>query len=339
MRLIFHYFIALALAITASSFLLPARFRGPYPHPPGPDFDKTVSKLYLHQIEKRHPQIVLLGDSILTKGVSEEDFQDRIGAPTYKLDIPGSSSALWYLVVKSNIVVAEPAPQTLVILFRDTLLTASTFRTTGPYFGLIDKFAEPDDSLLLQNAYLAQLTPLQSMLEQYFPLYTYRGRIRESVDEGLRHILPAAMGCDSSCADDAMTGVLGDIQPDIFARSIVDAEQAIYTPEQLDFGAQVGRSFLPAIIGFAHKRGIQLILVRAPTNIFPDPASEPQGLRQYMEALSRYLAKRDVVLLDLSRTPGIGPQQFADPHHMTLEGKAVFTQVLARTLKSYIRER
>jgi hypothetical protein len=335
MRPTLRYAFFLIVLLLVISVFLPTLFRGPYPHPAGPTFDREVSRLYLREIESWQPGIVLLGDSLLTKGVDQAVFQDQIGIPSYKLDIPGSSSALWYLVLRSNIVPAEPAPRMLVILFRDTLLTAPAFRTTGPYFGLIDKFARPSDNLLIQRAYLAQLTPMQTALERYFPLYTYRAEIRESLDGGLRHLLPSLFACDRDCADDSMTGVLGDIQPDIFAHSIRQAEQALYTPQQLDFASRVEASFLPEIIRLSQTRGIQLVLVRAPTNIFLDPASQPEGLDRYMQDLSGYLGSRSIPFLDLSRVEGIGPAQFVDPHHLTPEGKAIFTRALAGALKSY----
>ncbi len=337
MRLTFRFAVLLVVTLLLTSFGFPAYFHGDYPHAAGPSFDKEVSKLYQREIEKAQPALVLLGDSLLTKDVDLTAFQEQLGLPTYKLDIPGSSSALWYLVVKSNIVKAEPGPRGLVIVFRDTLLTAPTFRTTGPYFGLIDKFAGPDDSLLMKRAYLDQLNPMQMALEMFFPLYTYRTNVLDAADASLRHTMPKIIGCNTACADDSMTSTLGDIQPDIFAASILQAEQVLYTPGQLDFAAQVNKSFLPEIIRLAQERGIQLVFVRAPTNIFPNPADEPAGLKQYMLALNEYLTEQNIPMFDLSRIVGIGPAQFSDPHHMTLEGKAIFTHVLAETLKSYIK--
>lgn len=330
-------FAVMLIVLLGSSMLLPAAFHGPYPHPPGPVFDAQVSRLYLHEIEQKRPRIVLLGDSMLTKGVDVDAFQKFIRVRTYKLDIPGASSALWYLVLKSNIVPAQPAPRTVVILFRDTMLTAPSFRTSGPYLGMIDKFAAPDDTLLLERAYLSQIGPMQAAVERYFPPYTYRAAIRDRLDAGLRHVLPALQGCDPACADAAMSDVLGDVEPARFARSVRQAEQVLYTPDALDFAARVDASFLPAIIELSKGSGIRLVFVRAPTNVFPDPASEPEGLKTYFAALAAYLAQQDIPLLDLSRVEGIGPGQFVDPHHMTLEGKAIFSRVLAEALKSLIK--
>ncbi|MBI5297922.1 MAG: hypothetical protein HY869_20780 [Chloroflexi bacterium] len=337
MRLTLRYLALLGTLLLFSSFFLPAFFNGSYPHSAGPSFDRNATRQYLREFEKVRPEVILLGDSILTKGVDLETFQALSGKSAYKLDIPGSSSALWYLLVNSNIVEAEPAPQALVILFRDTILTAPTFRTTGPYFDLIDKFASPDDTLVLQRSYLVQLTPMQAALEMYFPPYSYRGDLRDKLDAGLRHVLPRQIGCDRECADDAMTNVLGDMRAEVVASSIRGAESAIYTPAYLDFNAQVDASYLPEIIRLAQKRGIQLIFVRAPTYIFPDPADEPPALKQYLADMEAYLAARDIPLIDLSQVQGIGLAQFIDPHHMSPEGKAIFTPVFAEAVKTVLK--
>jgi len=337
MRLTLRTMSLLAALLVFTSLTLPAWSRGEYPHPAGPAFDKFTTRQYLHEAERIHPEVILLGDSILTKGVDLETFQAQVGVTAYKIDIPGSSSALWYLLVKSTITDLEPAPHVLVILFRDSILTAPTFRTTGPYFDLIDRFAAPDDSLVIERAYLPQLTPLQVTLQEYFPPYTYGEILRVKLDSGLRRLLPQAFGCDGVCADDAMTNVLGDMRPEVFAQSILRAESVLYSPAELDFNARVDQSFLPEIVRLTQERGIQLVFVRAPTNIFPKPADEPPALHAYLADLQAWLAARDIPLIDLSHIDGIGPEQFVDPHHMSLEGKAIFTPIFADAVKAYLK--
>jgi hypothetical protein len=178
---------------------------------------------------------------------------------------------------------------------------------------------------------------MQTALEMYFPPYTYRGDLRDKLDAGLRHVLPRQIGCDRECADDAMTNVLGDMRAEVVASSIRGAESAIYTPAYLDFNAQVDQSYLPEIIRLAQKRGIQLIFVRAPTYIFPNPSDEPPALKLYLLDMTAYLAARDIPLIDLSQVQGIGPAQFIDPHHMSPEGKAIFTPVFAEAVKKVLK--
>jgi hypothetical protein len=337
MRLSLRFGVGLSIIFLAALFFFPVYFNGPYPHPPGPAFEKGVSKLYLHTIETQQPALVFLGDSILTKSIDETAFQEQTGLSTYKLDVPGSSSALWYLIIKTNIAPAQPAPRYLIVLFRDTMLTVPAFRVNWPYFGLIDKFAGPNDTLLAERAYLSQLTSFQIALEKYFPLYTYRAELRESLDSGVRRSLPGLFGCERGCADDAMLVTLSDIAPDEFAKSIVQAEQILYTPDRLEFAPQAERSFLPEMIRLARQRGIQIIFVRAPTRIFPDDEAEPAKLKSYMGELESYLAESNVPLLDLAWVDGIEDRHFSDPHHMTIEGKGFFTTILAAALEPHLK--
>jgi hypothetical protein len=80
------------------------------------------------------------------------------------------------------------------------------------------------------------------------------------------------------------------------------------------------------------------VFVRAPTNLFPNPAAEPHGLETYVQNLQTYLSERGISLFDLAHMPQIGPEHFSDPHHMTPEGKSIFTQVLAETLQPLLEE-
>ena len=326
-----------ALLFAAISFVFPRYFNGPYPHPPGPIFDKEANRFYLHEIERVQPEVILLGDSILTKDVDLAGFQDQTGLHTYKLDLPGSSSALWYLILAYDIVPAQPAPRTVVLLFRDTILTAPTFRTTGPYFGLIDKYAPPRNTLLIERAFLSTLTPPQLVLERYFPLYTYRGEVRESIDSGLRYGVPAALDCDRECVDPLVTHLLNDIPEESKSEAIVQAEQPLYSDQELDFYAQVERSFLPEMIRLAQQDGIQLVLVRAPTRVFRSQEAEPAGLDTYLAGLRAYLAQHGIAYLDLAWPEAIGLDNFTDPHHMDTEGKALFTKIFVAELAPYLK--
>ncbi|HEY2981759.1 MAG TPA: hypothetical protein VGJ22_11295 [Anaerolineales bacterium] len=327
------------LFVVLASFAAQAAFGRAYPRPPGPSLDEAVGRLYKREIDVRRPEIVLLGDSVLKKAVDEDQFQAQLQRSVYKLDIPGSSSALWYLILKHEIVESDSPPRYLVVLFRDTMLTVPDFRVGGPYLGQIDKFAAPDDSLFLQLSFLDKMTPLELALDSYLPVYSFRTQIRSALDGALRHSAPALLGCAADCADDAVLSVIsgGNLDADELETATIQAEQVLYTPQQLDFEKQVQHSFLPEMIRLARERGIQPIFVRAPTNVFPRPQMEPAALQDYMDSLDAYLAEKSIPLLDLSKIEQIGPQHFVDPLHMSAEGKTIFTGILADALKEFIK--
>jgi hypothetical protein len=329
------FFALLLLASLAVQFV----FQGAYPDLPGPHLTPRIAREYLQEIKSRRPQILLLGDSMLTKDVDADLFQAQVGLDTYKLDVPGSASALWYLLLEHNILPTDEPPQTLVILFRDALLTAPSFRADGPYFGMLDKYSSTEDTLFLQLAYVQRMSLPERALDMFLPPYSYRVELFDGLSAFQRHALPSLLGCDAPCSDAAFDSVLrSDIPPEVLSSMILDAEQELYSPSALDFGKQVAHSFLPEIIGLAQERGVRLIFVRAPTNLFPNPAAEPKGLETYVQDLQAYLAERGIPLLDLAHTPRIRPEHFSDPHHMTSEGKSIFTRVLAEALQPLIEE-
>lgn len=339
MRLTVRFAVLFLVLLLLASLSVQFAFQGPYPDAPGPHLTPRIAREYLQEIRARHPQILLLGDSMLTKDVDADLFQEQVGLDTYKLDVPGSASALWYLLLEHNILPADEPPQTVVILFRDALLTAPAFRADGPYFGMLDKYSSPEDTLFLQLAYVQRMSLPERALDMFLPPYSYRVELLDALGAFQRHALPFLLGCDAPCSDAAFESVLrSDIPPEVLSSMILDAEQGLYSSSALDLDKQVSRSFLPEIIRLAQERGIRLIFVRAPTNLFPNPAAEPKGLEPYIRDLQTYLDERGIPLLDLAHTPQIRPEHFSDPHHMTAEGKSIFTQVLAEALQPLFEE-
>ncbi len=339
MRLTVRFAILFFALLLLASLAVQIAFQGSYPDAPGPHLTPRIAREYLQEIKSHRPQILLLGDSMLTKDVDADLFQEQVDLTTYKLDVPGSASALWYLLLKHNILPADELPQTVIILFRDALLTAPSFRADGPYFGMLDKYSSPEDTLFLQLAYVQRMTLPERALDMFLPPYSYRVELLDALGAFQRHAIPSLLGCDAQCSDAAFESVLrSDIPPEVLSSMILDAEQELYSPHALDFDQQVARSFLPEIIGLAQERDIQLVFVRAPTNLFPNPAAEPHGLETYVQNLQTYLSGRGISLFDLAHMPQIGPEHFSDPHHMTPEGKSIFTQVLAETLQPLLEE-
>ncbi|MEW6029466.1 MAG: hypothetical protein AB1564_06375 [Chloroflexota bacterium] len=339
MRLTVRFAVSFFALLLLASLAVRFAFQGPYPDAPGPHLTPRIAREYLQEIKSRRPQILLLGDSMLTKDVDADLFQAQVGLATYKLDVPGSASALWYLLLEHNILPADEPPQTVVILFRDGLLTAPSFRADGPYFGMLDKYSSAEDTLFLQLAYVQRMSLPERALDMFLPPYSYRVELLDALGAFQRHVPPSLLGCDTPCADAAFDSVLrSDIPPEVLSSMILDAEQELYSSSALDFDKQVAHSFLPEIIGLAEERGIRLIFVRAPTNLFPNPAAEPNGLETYIRDLQTYLIERGILFLDIAHTPHIRPEHFSDPHHMTPEGKAIFTQVLAVVLRPLLEE-
>ena len=323
------------LFVLLSSLAVQLSFDGPYPRPLGPQFDIRIAQNYRNDMESQKPDILLLGDSMLGKGVDAEKLHDLLGQSVYKVDIPGGSSAMWYLIMKSNIYPSKYAPKTLVIFFRGTMLTTPDFRVEGSSnLGLLNKYATMEDTLFRRLAYTERMNPVDKAFSLYLPIYGYRTEIVAALDAGFRHTLPGLLnGCSPECADDAMEEVLrGDIASEQLADYIIRSDMVLYAGRRLDFAYQLEHSFLLEMVRMAQEKGIQVVMVRMPTQIFPNPELEPDGLVQYNADLEAYLVEQGIALLNFEHDPRFPPEDFTEPTHLTPEAKQRFTEILAEAL-------
>jgi hypothetical protein len=106
----------------------------------------------------------------------------------------------------------------------------------------------------------------------------------------------------------------------------------LYAGRKLDFPYQLGHSFLPEMVRMAKEKGIQIVVVRMPTQIFPNPALEPEGLAGYNADLEAYLLAQGIPLLDFEHDPRFPPEDFTEPTHLDKEAKQRFTDILAEAL-------
>jgi hypothetical protein len=191
----------------------------------------------------------------------------------------------------------------------------------------------------VKKAYLNQMNPLEKWAEAWFPPFGSRWSIRQGLDARIRYTMPAQIGCDQPCMDNAMGVVFGDdnMDPNFLSGALAAADDYLYSAEVLDFDGQVGRSFLPDLIQLAKDHDVQLVLVRMRILRFVAPGSEPPALRDYNEKLAAYLADNGVVYLDYSGEQSLTRETFADPLHMNDQGKAIFTDMLGEDLLQYIK--
>jgi hypothetical protein len=341
-KFIFSRYLWLLLGLLlGSSFFLPDRYGIPYPQKLGPKFDPIVKSEYIDAMSASQPGIVLIGDSVLYFSVDQNQLTSLLNMETYSIGVPGSASAVWYLTLKNMILESTYSPKYAVILFRDTMLTLPSFRTTGRYFELLDDFARPRESLVTELAFINQMAPVEKLAEQYLPLYSARWELRKRLDERVRYRASSILlNCSKPCTDDALNSIFGKQGVDVVAlnRAIADSQQTLYTSAALNFDNQIDKSFLPPIIRLAQKNNIKLIFVRTKTLTYFERAYEPPQLRAYIKSLDEYLSKQDhVYFLDLAHDKRIKTEYFADSVHFNEKGKDAFTKILADELRLFIK--
>ena len=183
------------------------------------------------------------------------------------------------------------------------------------------------------------MTFLEKWADQYFPPYSGRLVVRQTFNERVRVLLPELLaGCDMDCADAALSPVFfrRGFENKLLKRAVSSAEDYLYTPDKLDFNKQMPLSFLPEIVRLCHENNIQLILVRMKTLRYPNQATEPRALSNYISDLTAYLDQYNVILLDFSHDARLTLDDFLDSVHMSAQGRVKFTLMLAEALQPYL---
>lgn len=335
-----NYIVTSAVLLGLLSWYIPIRYQTPYPRDVGPQFDDHIRQTYVDLLNAEQPEILLFGDSMLEPAVNAETVAAQLEKKTLLVSLPGTASTIWYLIIKNNIVLAEHKPAYLVVFFRESMMTVPGYRVTGRYFEQIDEFASRDDRLLIERAYLNQMTPLEKIMGAHVPLYGSRWTIRQSIDYYLRYTLGRIfLRCDKPCMDYSMEVVFGEgnLDATFLSNAINAGDDYLFSSEALEFDEQVEKSFLPEIIRLCRENGIQLILLRMPTQRFYEPGSQPSGLSSYIQGLSAYLHENDVPFFDFDQEKEMPWGYFSDTLHLNDQGKSLFTQELIEALEPIVR--
>lgn len=337
MRSFIRYFLLLLSILIGLTIYLPHRYSLSFPAQPGPKFNDEIRSRQTLLMNENRVRVVLIGDSALESSVDAEILSTSLGIPSQAISIPGSTSPFWYLVIKNLVLEAEKMPDTIIIFFRDTILTVPNYHADGGYVHEIDEFATSNEAVLLERAYLNFMNPLEKLALTYLPMYGSREQLTKTADYYARNMLPSLfMVCKRDCLDraDAVVFHVDNLQKEWRTAALVGAQNILFTRQAMDFKANIDASFLPVIIQMVHENGMYLILVHERTFFFPSLLAEPEALQKYKADLAVYLEENDVTLLDFSYDVRLPAELYIDPIHMNRTGQMIFTEILAEALKS-----
>jgi hypothetical protein len=335
----FATFLILVLVFgVLASLLITIRYPGGYPQRLGPQFDERVRYNHFDYMNQEQPEMVLMGDSTLKDSVDFDLLSKELGIKTYGIATPGSTSALWYLTLKNNIITAGHKPDYLVIYTRETLLTTPEYRVDGVYFATIDEYAAEDEPLLLERSYLQQMDPLERLAARYLPVFGERAQVRSSIDYRIDHTLPVRFGCGEVCVDQVLHDVFpGAVDSDAILEAQDQSESDLWTVDRLLFSHQLPRSYLPEIARMTRENGIQLILVEMKT-WRSAPSSTAALLRRiYMQNFQAYAEANGITIISFAGDPRLPQEFFPDGFHLKKEAMPFFTGLLAEALSPVLQ--
>jgi hypothetical protein len=335
-----RFMIIFMVGLVLLSILLMALGEWKYPLSGHPTFNKGIRTNYLKDMNALQPEIVFIGDSTLRWGVDENVVSASLGRKIEKIGIQGSASALWYLLIKNNILQADHRPNMILLFFRDTMLTDPAYRVYGDYFLKIDEYGNDSNQTLINKAYSTPLSQVDRFLLRFLPLYAERANIQNWVNSWLQPLLSGSIArCDETCIEDAKASVFAfeRLNPEVYSHDVEATETQLYTLDKLLFNRQYPNSFLPDIITLCKWYRVDLVLVRLGTTRFADKADEPFLLQNYLRELASKMEQEGVTFLewDYNAVPLSG---YRDSVHLNPEGRDIYTNLLTQQLQQILKK-
>ena len=287
-------------------------------------------------LEKARPRGVLIGDSMLETRIDPQVLNAAAGERWAVLAQPGSSSAMWYLMLKNLVAVQAPPPRTVIIFFRDRQLTLPAHRTKGGSRKTLESYMRGPERLLgkiLQAGTRRQQPWPERAALALYPMQWRREPSQEKIQSWAMDL--AAGSRESQKIRDAAHTIFGlrNLRPDrVLDAGPQDGESQGLDPEPHDLETAVGASFLPPLLGIAQEKKIRLVFfrVKRKPRSADEPAHESPTLPAYTRELRAYLEKAGAQLVDETRDADITPDFYeADDHIETLMMKA-YTEMFWR---------
>lgn len=293
----------------------------------------TIRKDCEIRIAAKKPQVVLLGNSMLGRGVDEMGFEILTGKKTLKFWTGGGASAWWYLTMKN--VICQAKPETVILFFRDQYLTEPTFRVNGKSKPHMDDMCDEKEPVLERIAYTEKMNPASYFLHQYLPLYAKRDRAHNKIQALIRNSSTGLLlNMPRGAAKKAVARVFDNknMNQELLTIRQLNAEKAEGI-DAFNFKKRLGHSFLPHIIEIAKKHDINLVFVRVKKRRDLEPDKEPEELKVYIRELTAYLKDQNCVFQDYTYDPKLKLEHYADGDHLNPEkGVRLFTEILSRQI-------
>lgn len=287
------------------------------------------------------PQVVLMGNSMLTESVNPKAFTYYVQKRTLRFSRGGSASAWWYLGLKNIIAESPTKPNVVTIFFRDNFLTKPGYRVNDTYKLAVNDFCNEHEPLLDRLAYLNGMNQPTYLLSKYCPLFRQKDNIRNDIDSFIKYsCVRNLLGCDTEKIDNATAAVFDRKKMN---RELMTARQqtaeSSNSKDKANFQSKLNKSFLPHMVDIAEKNDIHLVFIRVKRRRDIKPNSQPEFMKDYMKNLKGYLTSKDIELIDFTDDRNLKLEHYAEGDHLNgTKGMPLFTKMIANKLMPIIQK-
>ncbi len=298
---------------------------GPAPRRP---FDEKPLRL----LKKEQPRCVLIGDSMLETRIDPQVLSRVSGERCFVFAQPGSSSAMWFLMLKNFVAEQTKPPRTVIILFRNRQLTLPRHRAEGDYRKSMEPFMRMEEPVVdkLVGAARKPVGPLDAFVQTIYPAERRREQAQDKVQAWALDLVASSREYEEIHnhakrevfdAKRLRVGVAVDEQQDGGMLSL--------DPVDHDFAREVDRSFLPHLIEIAQAKGIRLVFYEVKRRPKPDgtPAEESATDGDYDRALRAYLEQAGAALFDETGEADVTLDLYGSGDHVAKAQMARYTEL------------
>ena len=290
-------------------------------------FDERVGR----RLAKERPEVVLIGDSMLETRIEPRRLNEVARRRCSVLEQSGSSSAMWFLMMKNLVAELEPPPRWVIVFFRDRQLTVPGHRTEGGYRPTMETYmrdTEPLVDALVPRGRTGADRWLERASLAFWPMQHRRdvwgGKVQNWALDAV------ASSRDYQGVRDA-TRELFDLKKlradGGYNESAGEGEQKL-DADAHDFATAVGRCVSAGHAG--HRAGARhpAAFFRVKRKPLADGslAKESPTLPAYVGELSAYLEGAGAFLVDESRDAGVTRDFYAADDHVTPRMQRRYTE-------------
>ncbi|MCF7955053.1 MAG: hypothetical protein K9M75_04560 [Phycisphaerae bacterium] len=310
-------------------------------HSKKPVGNYALRKRFEKTFREYKPQIVLMGNSMLTESVDPKAFTYHVKKRALRFSRGGSATAWWYLGLKNIIAESPTKPNVVTVFFRDDFLTKPGYRVTDTYKLSVNDFCNEHEPLLDRLAYLNGMDQPTYLLNKYCPLYRQKDNIRNDIDSFIKNTCVAnLLGSGTAKIDKATANVFNrkNMNPELMTARQEAAESST-SKEKANFESLLSKSFLPHMIDIAETNGIHLVFVRVKRRRDITPNAQPEFIKSYMKHLRTYLTSKDIELIDFTDDRNLKLEHYAEGDHLNrTKGMPLFTKMVANELMPIIQK-
>jgi hypothetical protein len=304
------------------------------------DRDPGIDLAFTAQIELEHPDVIVMGNSLIERGLNFDLLQKSIGLAVMRMSSGGSGSALWYLFLKNQIAVTTDHPRYVVIIFKDNVFSVPNISVDGKYQEIIDQYAGLYEPVLDRLAYSNYLSPFHQFLEKNLAWFRYNPVISQQLVEMIRTPLVTWLfGSTSFEIDEAVgkTFAVENLDPGLATRIQQQIDLAQQLDANYDFQENLKDTFLPSILEIARKKNIHLIFVAYRARHYVEYPDSERRNRNYLADMGAYITSQGATFIDFTHDQRLRFEHFAEGDHLNGEGRVIFTAMLANSLQDVIK--